>query len=212
MAELATTADSTTTRRLVLASGNAGKLRELNAMLRPLGWNVSAQGEWEIEEAVEDGLSFIENALIKARHASAHTGLPALGDDSGLVVEALDGAPGICSARYAGEPSDDAANNRKLLDALRDVPKPRRGAYFHCAMAFVRHRADPVPLLAGASWHGSILAEERGNGGFGYDPLFWVPGENCSAAELDDEAKNRLSHRGQALRALVKAMQDEYRD
>ena len=196
--------------QLVLASGNAGKLRELNALLKPLGWNVRAQGEWNIPEAVEDGLSFIENALIKARHAAALTGLPALGDDSGLVVEALGGAPGIYSARYAGESATDSANNAKLLAALRDVPEERRGAYFHCAMAFVRHPTDPVPLVVGASWHGSIQLNECGNGGFGYDPLFWVPGENCSAAELDEETKNRLSHRGQALRAMVKAMQDDF--
>jgi len=197
--------------QLVLASGNAGKLRELNALLKPLGWNVRAQGEWNIPEAVEDGLSFVENALIKARHASGLTGLPALGDDSGLVVEALGGAPGIRSARYAGEPSNDAANNRKLLEALSDVPVERRTAYFHCAMAFVRHATDPVPLVVGASWHGSIQLIESGSGGFGYDPLFWVPGENCSAAELDEATKNRLSHRGQALRAIAKAMQDDFR-
>ena len=202
----------TARRALVLASGNAGKLRELNAMLQPLGWDVRAQGEWQIEEAAEDGLSFVENALIKARHASAHTGLPALGDDSGLVVEALEGAPGIYSSRYAGEEADDAANNCKLLEALRDVPAARRGAFFQCAMALVRHSHDPVPLLAGASWHGSILTAGRGSGGFGYDPMFWVPGEGRSAAELDDETKNRLSHRGQALRAIVKALQDECRD
>jgi len=193
----------------VLASGNAGKLRELNAMLQPLGWSVRLQGEWPSEAAVEDGLSFVENALIKARHASAHTGFPALGDDSGLVVEALNGAPGIYSSRYAGDSADDAANNHKLLEALRDVPPGKRGACFHCAMAFVRNANDPVPLLAGASWHGSILTAGRGSGGFGYDPLFWVPGEACSAAELDHETKNRLSHRGQALRAIVKTLQDE---
>ena len=196
-------------RKLVLASGNAGKLAELNAMLEPLGWDVRAQGEWNIPEAIENGLSFIENALIKARHAAARTGLPALGDDSGLVVRALDGAPGIHSARYAGEPADDAANNRKLIEALREVPENQRAAYFHCAMAFVRHPADPVPLMAGASWHGSILAAARGNGGFGYDPLFWVPGEERSAAELDGQTKNFLSHRGQALRAIVQALKDE---
>lgn len=201
---------SASARALVLASGNAGKLRELNGMLQPLGWNVRAQGEWPIQAAVEDGLSFVENALIKARHASAHTGLPALGDDSGLVVEALEGAPGIYSSRYAGDSADDASNNRKLLEALREVPTGQRGAYFHCAMAFVRRPDDPVPLLAGASWHGRILTAGRGSGGFGYDPLFWVPGEACSAAELDNETKNRLSHRGEALRAIVKVLQDEH--
>ena len=196
---------------LVLASGNPGKLRELNAMLQPLGWEVRPQSDWRIEEAVEDGLSFVENALIKARHASACTGLAALGDDSGLVVDALDGAPGIYSARYAGEGAGDEANNSKLLEALRDVPDGKRGAYFHCAMALVRHQNDPVPLIASASWHGSILQAGQGAGGFGYDPLFWVAGESCSAAELEKERKNRLSHRGQALHAIVQALQDECR-
>lgn len=190
-------------RGLVLASGNAGKLRELSAMLQPFGWAVSPQGDWSVEEAVEDGLSFIENALIKARHAARLTGLPSLGDDSGLVVDALDGRPGIYSSRYAGEAADDHANNRKLLAELAGVPEERRGAHFYCAMALVRHAQDPAPLLATGEWRGRILASPSGSGGFGYDPLFGVPGHDCSAAELPAAVKNRISHRGKALAQLL---------
>jgi XTP/dITP diphosphohydrolase len=191
---------------LVIASGNAGKLRELQALLQPSGWSIHAQSEWNIKEADENGLSFVENALIKARHASGLCGLPALGDDSGLVVEALEGAPGIRSARYAGEYADDAANNQKLLAALQSVPAEKRGAHFYCAMAFVHHPLDPAPLIATASWSGSILTAPRGTRGFGYDPLFWLQRQQCSAAELAPAEKNRLSHRGQALAAMVKQL------
>jgi len=191
---------------LVLASGNPGKLRELKAMLEPFGWSVLPQNDWEISEAVEDGLSFIENALIKARHASRHTGLPALGDDSGLVVDALGGAPGIYSSRFAGADADDSANNRKLLGALKGVPESARGAHFYCAMALVRHAEDPAPLLATGRWDGRILKTLAGVGGFGYDPLFRVPGQDCSAAELPANIKNRLSHRGQALSEMLERM------
>lgn len=184
---------------LVLASGNAGKLRELGAMLAPLGWEVAPQGDWNVPEAVEDGLSFIENALIKARHASMHTRLPALADDSGLVVDALRGAPGIYSARYAGVGAGDEANNRKLLDELEGIPNSGRSAHFYCAMALVRHDKDPAPLLATGSWDGRITESPSGSGGFGYDPLFWIPGRKCTSAELSSEEKNRLSHRGMAL-------------
>lgn len=190
-------------RILVLASGNPGKLRELTSMLEPLGWDVRPQNDWQVPEAVEDGLSFIENALLKARHASRLCGHPALGDDSGLVVDALNGAPGIYSARYAGEKADDAANNRKLLEALKDVPENQRTAHFYCAMALVRHAEDPAPLIAIGRWDGRILFAPEGDGGFGYDPLFWVPQENCSSAQLGAERKNRLSHRGQALTAMM---------
>lgn len=188
---------------LVIASGNAGKLRELQAMLQPSGWSVHAQSEWNIEEAEENGLSFVENALIKARHAAKLCGLPALGDDSGLVVDALDGDPGIRSARYAGENADDAANNRKLLAALNGFKAGQRGAHFYCAMVFVRNPLDPAPLIATASWRGRILAEPRGSGGFGYDPLFWLEEQQCASAELPSAEKNRLSHRGQALAVMV---------
>jgi XTP/dITP diphosphohydrolase len=194
---------STARRTLVLASGNAGKLRELAAMLEPLGWRVRPQGDWRIGEAVEDGLSFIENALIKARHAASCTGLPALGDDSGLVVDALGGEPGIFSSRYAGEAADDGANNRKLLQALAGIQEEARGAHFYCAMALMRHADDPAPLLATGRWRGRILDAATGAGGFGYDPLFWVPEQRCSSAQLPASLKNRLSHRGQALAALL---------
>lgn len=193
---------------VVLASGNAGKLRELTAMLEPLGWQVRPQSQWDVPEAVEDGLSFIENALIKARHAARHTGLPALGDDSGLAVDALDGAPGIFSARYAGPGAGDEANNRKLLQALAGVPPERRGAHFYCAIAMVRHAADPAPLVAIGRWDGRILDAPAGVGGFGYDPLFFVESQGCSSAELPPEIKNALSHRGRALAALVRQLED----
>jgi len=193
-------------RTLVLASGNLGKLRELNAMLDPLGWAVIPQSDWDVSEAVEDGLSFIENALIKARHASKHTGLPALGDDSGLVVDALNGAPGIYSSRFAGTDAEDRANNHKLLSALKDVPESARSAHFYCAMVLVRHAEDPAPLLATGRWDGHILEIPAGAGGFGYDPLFKVPGQGCAAAELPAKIKNQLSHRGQALSELLEQM------
>jgi len=197
-------------RSLVLASGNLGKLRELVAMLEPLGWSVRPQSDWNIPDAVEDGLSFIENALIKARHASQLTGLPALGDDSGLVVDALNGAPGIFSARYAGEYADDQDNNQKLLKALAAVPAPDRSAHFYCAMAMVRHAEDPAPLLATGQWDGMIMDAPAGSGGFGYDPLFNVPGQGCSSAELPAKVKNRLSHRGQALAAMAQQMKNAF--
>jgi len=196
--------------QLVLASSNPGKLRELSAMLKPLGITVRTQGEWVVEDAVEDGLTFVENALIKARHASKHTGLPALGDDSGLVVDALQGRPGIYSSRYAGPDADDQANNRKLLAALNGVTAENRGAHFYCAMAWMRYAEDPAPLISIGCWSGYILEEQRGDGGFGYDPLFWLPSKQCTSAELAAEEKNRLSHRGQALSNLVALMQDAF--
>ena len=199
--------DRTAPRTLVLASGNAGKLRELSAMLQPLGWSVRPQSDWFEGGAVEDGLSFIENALIKARFAAQATGLPALGDDSGLVVDALDGEPGIYSSRYAGAGAGDQANNRKLLQALAGIGEDRRVAHFYCAMALMRHPHDPAPLLASGTWHGRILEAPAGTGGFGYDPLFWVPDAGCSAAQLPDADKNRCSHRGQALAALLRQVE-----
>jgi len=196
--------------QLVLASSNPGKLRELSAMLQPFGIAVRTQEEWKIEDAVEDGLTFIENALIKARHAAKHTGLPALGDDSGLVVDALRGAPGIYSSRYAGPNADDQTNNQKLLEALKDVPAENRSAHFYCAMACLRHAEDPAPVIAIGSWPGFILEEQRGKGGFGYDPLFWLPSKECTSAELAAKEKNRLSHRGQALSKLLASMEHEF--
>lgn len=196
-------------RSLVLASGNPGKLREIAEMLAPLGYQVRPQSDWAVSEAVEDGASFIENALIKARHAARACDLPAIADDSGLVVPALGGAPGIRSARYAGEFASDDDNNRKLLEELDRVARPDRRAYFHCAMALVRSADDPVPLLASASWWGRLLAAPRGDGGFGYDPLFYLEEQACTSAELPPAVKNHLSHRGQALRALLATLQQQ---
>ena len=194
-----------TMKRIVLASGNHKKLQELQAILQQ-AVNFVPQGELGIDDAVEDGLSFIENAIIKARHASRLSGLPAIADDSGLAVDALGGKPGIHSARFANPAgtgnSSDAANNAKLLDLLREVPAEQRGAQFHCVIALLRHADDPMPLICQGSWAGRILDAPRGNHGFGYDPLFFVPSEGCSSAELPAARKHALSHRGQALRKL----------
>lgn len=189
--------------RVVLASNNQGKLRELSELLADHHIEVIPQREFDIPDAVEDGLSFVENAIIKARHASALSGLPAIADDSGLEVDALNGEPGIHSARFAGEHGDDAANNRKLLEALADVPDAERTARFQCIMVFMRHAKDPTPLVCQGTWEGRILREPRGENGFGYDPLFWVAEENASAAELPAAVKNAQSHRGKALRELM---------
>lgn len=194
-------------RRMVLASGNAGKLREIAGMVQPLGWTVLPQSNWNITAAVEDGVTFLENALIKARHAAMQTGLPALADDSGLVVEALAGAPGIFSSRFAGETADDQANNRKLLELMRAVPPENRAAHFYCAMVVLRHAQDPAPLVATGLWRGSISRSPGGSGGFGYDPVFRVEMHGCTAAELQPEIKNSLSHRGQALASLMAQLQ-----
>lgn len=187
--------------QLVLASHNAGKLKELQAML---GAHVKVRsiGEFSSVEPEETGLSFVENAILKARNAARISGLPALADDSGLAVDFLGGAPGIYSARYA-DGKGDAANNAKLLDALNDVPDGQRGAQFVSVLALVRHADDPLPILCEGLWEGSILREARGEHGFGYDPLFWVPESNCSSAELPPEQKNKLSHRARAM-ALLK--------
>ncbi|SEA18379.1 MAG: RdgB/HAM1 family non-canonical purine NTP pyrophosphatase [Candidatus Thiothrix putei] len=189
-------------QRIVLASGNAGKLREFNAMLADLGIEFVRQSEFGVQDADETGLTFVENALIKARNAAQHTGMPAMADDSGIVVDALGGAPGLYSARYAGEHGDDAANNAKLLQALQDVPDAQRTARFYCCIVYLRHAEDQLPIIAEASWEGRILHSLSGANGFGYDPLFYVPTHGCSSAELPPEEKNRISHRGQALRKL----------
>ncbi|MGH8091371.1 MAG: RdgB/HAM1 family non-canonical purine NTP pyrophosphatase [Rudaea sp.] len=188
--------------RLVLASGNAGKLGEMCEILADVHVELVAQSELGIADAEEIGSTFIENALLKARHAARASGLPALGDDSGICVDALAGAPGLRSARYAGTHGDSAANIAKLLDALRDVPDARRTAHFHCSIALLRHAEDPSPLIAEGRWHGTILHAPRGDGGFGYDPVFFDPAFGKSAAELDAVTKNRVSHRGQALAKL----------
>jgi len=190
----------------VLASSNAGKLAELRTMLAPLAINVMSQSEYGVDDAVEDGVAFVDNALIKARHAASHTGLPAIADDSGLAVDALRGAPGIYSARYAGTHGDDAANNAKLLTALGDLPEAERTAAFHCCLVATRHAKDPAPLVCQGIWHGRILRAPRGTAGFGYDPLFWIEAENASCAELTAERKNRISHRGLAMAQLLEKL------
>ena len=194
------------TSRIVLASGNAGKLAEMRQILADAGADLVAQGDLGIADADESASTFVENALLKARHAARASGLPALGDDSGLCVDALAGAPGLISARYAGRHGDSAANIRKLLDAMRDVPEPQRGAYFHCSIVLLAHADDPAPLIAEGRWYGRILRAPCGERGFGYDPVFLDPANNLSAAELDPELKNRISHRGQALASLRKLL------
>ena len=191
---------------LVLASNNRGKVRELNQLLAPSGLRLVAQGELGVGEVAETGLTFVENAIIKARHAAAETGLAALADDSGLEVDALRGEPGIHSARFAGPGAADADNNAKLLALLRDVPEAERRARFQCLLVLLRHAADPTPLICQGTWEGRILEAPRGDQGFGYDPLFFVPECGCTSAELDPETKNRLSHRGQALAQLLQQL------
>jgi XTP/dITP diphosphohydrolase len=193
--------------RLVLASNNAGKLREFRRLLTPLGIEVVAQGDLGIPEADEPHATFVENALEKARHASALAHLPALADDSGICVTALGGAPGVASARYAGEPKSDARNNDKLVAALRGVADRR--AHYYCALVLVRHADDPEPIIAEGAWHGVVVDEARGSGGFGYDPHFEDPSTGLTGAELPLERKNALSHRGKAIRALIERLRSE---
>lgn len=193
-------------RRIVLASGNPGKLAEMRALLADLDIEVVAQAELGVPEAEETGLSFVENAILKARNAAQHTGLPAVADDSGLEVDALQGAPGIYSARFAGPAAGDAENNALLLERLAGVAEAARTARYRCLVVYMRHPADPTPLICQGTWEGRILAQPRGAGGFGYDPLFWVPELGRSAAELSATEKNRRSHRGQALRCLAEAL------
>ncbi len=193
---------SGTSKRLVIASGNAGKLREFRDLFGSSGVNVVTQGELGVDDVEETGLTFVENALLKARHASRLTGLPALGDDSGLCVDALDGAPGLYSARYAGSHDDDRANIDKLLHALEDVPDARRGAHFVAVIVALRHADDPQPIIAEGVWHGRVLHAPEGDGGFGYDPVFFDPDNGMSAASIAPGLKNRISHRGRALALL----------
>ena len=192
--------------RVVLASGNAGKVREFNQLLAGEHIEVLPQSSFGVPEAEETGLTFVENAILKARNAARHTGLPALADDSGIEVDALNGAPGIYSARYAGTGASDEDNLRKLLDALEGVPEEERGARFQCVIVYLRHAEDPTPLICQGTWEGRILTAPRGANGFGYDPIFYVPDQDASSAELPPETKNRLSHRGQALRKLLEAL------
>jgi XTP/dITP diphosphohydrolase len=196
-------------RKIVLASSNPGKLREINEVLAGCDLSVVSQSAFNVPDVEETGLTFVENALLKARNASLHTGLPAIADDSGLEVDALNGAPGIYSARYAGQGASDEDNLKKLLDDLTEVPQSARTARFQCIMVYLRHPKDPTPLIFQGTWEGRILGAPRGEKGFGYDPVFFVPTHNCASAELEPNVKNSLSHRGQALRALVAALKSE---
>jgi XTP/dITP diphosphohydrolase len=193
-------------KRLVLASGNPGKLRELSHLLDDLGYELHPQSEFGVPEVAETGTTFVENAIIKARHAAAHTDLPALADDSGIEVDALDGAPGVYSARFAGPDADDASNNALLVEKLRSVPSEQRTARYRAVIVLMRHAADPSPLICEGSWEGMIQLEPAGSGGFGYDPYFYLPERGCTSAELSRDEKNRLSHRGQALTELKRRL------
>jgi XTP/dITP diphosphohydrolase len=191
-------------KKLVIASNNPGKLREIERILSPLGLEVLPQSVFNIPEAEEPYCTFIENCLAKARHASEHSGLPALADDSGICVDALNGAPGVYSARFAGEPKSDERNNQKLIESL--AHETNRKAHYYCVIVLVRHPHDPQPLIAEGSWKGEIISEPRGSGGFGYDPYFLVPELGKTGAELPMDIKNGLSHRGKALAALVEKL------
>lgn len=199
---------STDKRRVVIATGNPGKLAEIDALLGGLGLKLVAQSALGVAPAAETGSTFLDNALLKARHASARTGLPAIADDSGLLVEALDGRPGVLSARYAGPDASDEENVDKLLSELMGVDD--RAARFHCAAVYVRSADDATPVVAEASWHGSITTERKGGGGFGYDPVFHVPDCGCTSAELPAGRKNELSHRGQAFRRLAELVAADF--
>jgi len=192
------------TKKIVLASNNKGKLKEFYQILSPLGVDLHSQSEFDVPEADEPFFTFVENALAKARHASKLTGLPALADDSGICVNALQGAPGVFSARYAGEPKSDLRNNQKLIADLQN--ESDKSAYYYCVLVLVRSEHDPQPVIADGVWNGEIVAAPRGENGFGYDPHFWIPSLNKTVAELSAEQKNQLSHRGQALRALFEKL------
>ncbi|GKV74941.1 RdgB/HAM1 family non-canonical purine NTP pyrophosphatase [Pectobacterium brasiliense] len=195
-------------QKVVLATGNPGKVRELASLLADFGLDIVAQTELGVDSAEETGLTFIENAILKARHAAHITGLPAIADDSGLAVDALGGAPGIYSARYAGVDASDQQNLDKLLLTLKDVPDAQRRASFHCVLVYLRHAEDPTPIVCHGSWQGVLTHEAAGSGGFGYDPIFFVPELGKTAAELTREEKNAQSHRGQALRLLLDALRN----
>jgi len=195
------------TQQIVLATGNKGKVAELSQMLAPYHYQIVPQTELGVTDADETGLTFIENAILKARHAALVTGLPAIADDSGLAVDALGGAPGIYSARYAGEAATDAANITKLLNALQDIPPAQRTAQFHCVLVYLRHAEDPTPLVCHGVWHGEITRAPAGSAGFGYDPVFFIAAEGCTSAELPPGRKQQLSHRGKALAQLLSQLQ-----
>ena len=191
--------------RIVLASGNAGKVREINRLFAGSGIEILPQSDFDVPDVPETGTTFVENAIIKARHAAKCTGLPAIADDSGIEVDALDARPGVYSARYAGENASDEANNRKMLEELEGVPDAQRTARYQCLLVFMRAHTDPVPLITQGSWEGRILHAPRGDGGFGYDPIFYVPTHQCSGGELPLEVKNTISHRARALNAMLEA-------
>ena len=193
-------------KQLVLASGNPGKLRELSVILADLGYQLHPQSEFSVPEVAETGTTFVENAIIKARHAAAHSGLAALADDSGIEVDALDGAPGVYSARFSGVFADDAANNALLGEKLGSVPAEQRNARYRAVIVLMRHAADPSPLICEGSWEGMIQLEPAGDGGFGYDPYFYLPEMGCTSAQLSAAEKNRLSHRGKALAELKRRL------
>lgn len=195
-------------KQVVLASRNEGKLAEMKAALAPLGWKLRLVSDFGGEAPDETGLSFVENALLKARYAAQISGLPAIADDSGLEVDALEGAPGVHSARYAGEDADDTANNQKLLRALKNIPDDRRGARFYCVMVYLRSAEEATPVIAQGQWRGVIAHNPRGANGFGYDPLFLLPDQKCTSAELDPVLKNKLSHRGKAAKHLYSLLHD----
>lgn len=195
-----------TLSKLVIASANAGKILELQSSLRELDITVIPQGELNIPDIEETGLSFVENSILKARNATALSGLPAIADDSGLEVDFLKGAPGIYSARFSGENATDASNREKLLSLLADVPASERSARYQTVIVFMRHSTDPTPIICQGTWEGQISTEQRGSNGFGYDSIFFVPSSNCHAAELDDETKQRLSHRGKAMSAFLQQL------
>ena len=195
-------------KQLVLASGNPGKLRELSVILDDLGYQLHAQSEYGVSEVAETGTTFVENAIIKARHAASLTGLPALADDSGIEVDALDGAPGVYSARFSGPAANDAANNALLVERLQAVPVAERGARYRAVIVFMRHAGDPSPLICEGSWEGMIQLQPAGEGGFGYDPYFFLPELGCTSAELSAAEKNRISHRGMALVELKQKLRE----
>ncbi|MFN3018885.1 XTP/dITP diphosphatase [Vibrio coralliilyticus] len=196
-------------QKIVLATGNQGKVREMADLLADFGFDVVAQSEFNVSEVAETGTTFIENAIIKARHAAKETGLAAIADDSGLEVDFLKGAPGIYSARYAGEGASDQKNLEKLLDAMQGVPQEQRTARFHCVLVLMRHEFDPTPIVCHGKWEGRILTEAQGDNGFGYDPVFFVPEDNCASAELEPTRKKQLSHRGKALKQLFATLSEQ---
>ncbi|MBF9001396.1 MULTISPECIES: XTP/dITP diphosphatase [Vibrio] len=197
-------------KKIVLATGNQGKVREMSDLLADFGFDVVAQTELNVSSVPETGTTFIENAIIKARHAAQETGFAAIADDSGLEVDYLKGAPGIYSARYAGEDASDEENLNKLLNAMEGVPQEQRTARFHCVLVYMRHAEDPTPLVCHGQWEGHILTESHGTNGFGYDPIFWVPEEQCASAELEPARKKQLSHRGIALKKLFTALEEQH--